>query len=135
MRWLSVLWKVYLVGWVGIRTTSLSGKVLADPSLTTTTYLLLGIVGFVPVVGFILAKPFLRPIVWRLWLLFALCWALFDLVYYAEWFAQHPLWVQVLGSSLAVPSYLAVYAYSRSTNPMWRLEPPSNKGLKLTPAS
>jgi hypothetical protein len=123
MRWLAVLWKVYLVAWIAIRTVHLSGKFLAVPSLTAASYLVLGAVGFIPVVGFILEKPFLRPIVWRAWLLFALCWALFDLIYFAEWFAQHPLWVQVTGISLAVPTYVAVYVYSRPSSRPWATRP------------
>ena len=122
MQWLSILWKAYLVAWIGIRIVDLLGKMLPVPTWTTVAYLALGVVGFVPVIGFILKKPFLRPIIWRTWLLFALCWGLFDLIYFAEWFAQHPLSVQIIGASLTIPSYLAVYVYSRTSNPAWAMQ-------------
>jgi len=121
MRWLAVTWKAYLIAWIAIRTFDLCTKLLFAPSLTTITYLTLGVIGFLPLVGFLLEKPLLRPIIWRLWLLFALCWGLFDLVYFAEWFAQRPLSAQIVGTALTIPSYVAVYVYSRPSNPAWAM--------------
>ena len=119
MRALTVVWKSYLFLWVVFRSFSLGTRLLFDAGLQNAAFLALGVVGFIPLLGFIVEKPILRPRVWRVWFLFLLSWALFDRTFYSAWFLQFPFDRQIVGVLLAVPGFAATYSYSRSTFSAW----------------
>ena len=56
MRALTVVWKSYLVLWVVFRSFSLGTRLLFDLGPQNAAFLALGVVGFIPLLGFVLAK-------------------------------------------------------------------------------
>ena len=87
--------------------------------MQSAAFLALGIIGFVPVVGFILARPLLRPSVWLAWLAFLVIWALVDRSFYAAWFMQAPLDHELVGLVAALPALVATYCYTRPSSGAW----------------
>jgi len=120
MRALTVIWKSYLVLWVVFRSFSLGTRLLFDSGPQNAAFLALGVVGFIPLLGFVVAKPILRPSVWRVWLFFLLIWVFFDRTFYSAWFLQFPFDRQFVGVLLAVPSFAAIYSYTRPTFSAWK---------------
>jgi hypothetical protein len=119
MRALTGVWKSYLVLWVVFRSFSLGTRLLFDPGLQNAAYIALGVAGFIPLLGFVVAKPIFRPGVWRIWLLLLLIWVLFDRTFYSAWFLQFPFDRQFVGVLLAVPAFAATYSYSRPSFRAW----------------
>ena len=119
MSALVVVWKSYLVLWVLFRTFSLATRFLFDAEPQTAAFLFLGVVGFVPLIGFVFVKPILRPGVWRVWLSFLLIWVFFDRTFYSAWFLQFPFDREFVGVLLAIPSFAAIYSYTRPTFRAW----------------
>jgi len=129
MRALLVLFKIYLVLWVVFRGFTLGTRLLFGFQPQNAVFFALGIVGFVPLVGFLLDKPILKRDVWRVWLVFLLVWVLFDRTFYSGWFFQPPFDGQFFGVLLAVPSFAAVYSYTRPTFNAWTAVDPSTRAM------
>ena len=119
MRAFTVAWKSYLVLWVIFRSFTLGTRLIFDAGFQSAAFLALGLVGFIPLYGFIAKKPILQPGAWLTWLIFLLGWTLFDRTFYAAWFMQSPFDRELVGVLLAVPAFAATYNYSRSTFSAW----------------
>lgn len=115
----TLVWKAYLVVWVAFRAFTLGTRLLFGGDLQSAAYFVLGGVGFVPLIAFVVEKPVLVPLIWRVWLFFLLGWAAFDPVFYAGWFLQPPFDHELVGLLLAVPGFAATYSYSRPTHRVW----------------
>lgn len=120
MRIVAILWNCYLILWVLFRTFTLGIRLLFDFGPLSAVFVALGVVGFVPLVGFVFRKPIINPGIWLAWLIFLLVWMPFDRVFYSAWFLQEPFDSQLVGVLLAIPSFLAIYSYSRSTFNAWK---------------
>lgn len=119
MRALAVVWKSYLIIWVLFRSFTLGIRLLFDFGPQSAAFLSLGVVGFVPLIGFVIGKPISKPGIWRAWLFFLLIWVLFDRTFYSAWFLQDPFDSQFFGVLLAIPSFAAIYRYSRPAFSAW----------------
>lgn len=119
MRTLVVVWKSYLVLWILFRGFTLGIRLFFDFGLESAVLLVLAVIGFVPLVGFVTTKAIIRPGIWRAWLIFSLIWALVDRTFYSAWFLQDPFDGQLFGVLLAIPSFAAIYIYSRPTFSAW----------------
>jgi hypothetical protein len=134
------IWKAYLLVFTGHRIWSLAQKLswsvhceLGDcyglphlPMLTSGAYLVLGAIGAVPILGFVLDRAILRVPLWRMWLAFTIAWSAYDLFVHADWFAQRaspsgldPSLAMILGTAVAIPCWLAVYRYAFRSPQLW----------------
>jgi len=127
MHALAVLWKSYLVLWVLFRSFTLGIRLLFDFGPQSAAFLALGVVGFVPLIGFVFGKPIIKPGIWRVWLVFLLIWGAFDRTFYSAWFLQDPFDSQFFGVLMAIPSFAAIYVYSRPTFKAWNASAQSAK--------
>ena len=123
MRTLAVIWKSYLIIWILFRAFTLGIGLLFGFGPQTAVYLIVGVVGFIPLIGFVAVKPILKPGVWRVWLIFLAIWMLVDRTFYSAWFLQDPFDSQFFGILLAFPSFAAIYSYSRATFGAWNAGP------------
>ena len=115
------IWKTYLIVWIVFRSFTLGTRLLFDPGLHAASYVALGVLGFIPIIGFVATKPILKANVWLIWLLLILVWMPFDTNFYAAWFLQPPLDHPYVGILLAVPAIAATYFYSRPAYRAWNL--------------
>ena len=55
------VFKGYLLLWLAFHGFTLGTRLIFDAGLTSAAFAGLGIIGFIPVIGFVFAKPVLRP--------------------------------------------------------------------------
>ena len=96
------------------------------PVYTSGVHLALGAFGIVPILGFILNRAVFRAPVWGLWLAFSIAWGAYDLFVHADWFAQQgsssalgPSLTFVLGTTVVIPGWLAIYRYAYRSPQLW----------------
>ena len=127
MRTLAIFWRSYLFIWILFRTFTLGIRLIFDFGPQSAAFLALGVLCFIPLVGFVLVKPIIKPGIWRVLLFILLIWLLVDRTFYSAWFLQDPFDSQFFGVLLAIPSFVAIYSYSRPTFSAWRAAAQSAK--------
>ena len=120
------LFKGYLLLWLAFRGFTLGTRLIFDAGLQSVAWLALGVIGFIPVIGFVFAKPVLRPPVWQAWLVFLVGWALVDRSFYAAWFMNEPFDGELVGLLMAVPALVATLLYARPSFRAWQREAEMN---------
>jgi hypothetical protein len=118
-------WKAYVSAFAVFRVHDLIAKADAFPTILQHAYLALGLVGLVPILGFILHRPLFNRRLWQVWFFLAIAWGMFDFVFYSSWFhlrsapeVSRPV-VMALAALVALPCHIAVYSYAFRSPQLW----------------
>ena len=118
-------WKAYVLVFAIYRIHELGANANTYPTLVQHLYLVLGLVGTVPIVGFVFHQRIFRRVFWRAWFFFTIVWGVFDLLVYTPGFhlssapQVSPVIVWLLSLIIVLPTYLAMYSYSFRSPTLW----------------
>ena len=104
---------------MAFRGFTLGTRLVFDAGVPSALFLGLGVIGFIPVIGYVFAKPVLRPAAWQAWLVFLVGWALVDRSFYAAWFMNEPFDRELVGLLMAIPALVATYLYAKQSSDAW----------------
>lgn len=96
-----------------------------QPLWAAAGYLLLGLIGAVPLLGFALNRPILRGSVWAMWLVFSIAWSAIDMALMSDELVAKappelgPLLTSIMALVFVAPCWLAVYWYALRSPQLW----------------